>query len=214
MATAEMTIDANILIEPMGGEPIHEFRGNDATSDSSSHTFGRTSPASKRPSMKEIDEAKKPKALIEQRPTRQIRSKKHVSVHSVPSSKTDSTDSTEEVAAESSARTRIVAPASLVALIKLHDGTYMVSPDNWGFHWQSNSVEQQEQPDSKNEMKTIGPRALKPMPTSETMKSTPTPEKPYEKSADVEAPSPEVEKSKEKLRQFDLKEAAKKKKFA
>lgn len=206
-SVAGVTIGSHITVSPKASEPVHEFKGNDATSDSSSQTLGRTSPAVRRPSLKQIDEAKQPKALLEQRPIRQNRSRRHNSVNnSTQPEKTDSLDNAEDIS--------VAAPSCTLILTPYGDGTYIVSSGGpLVFQW-TDTNEQQEQLMAKNRIKTVGSLTLVPTPTIEEAKPKPVPEKPYDASADVEMPSLEAEKSKEKLRQLKEVEAAKKKKYA
>lgn len=217
-ATAEVTIGSSTLVSAKPGEPIHEFKGNDATSDSSSQTLGRASPVSRRPTLEQIVVAKQPKPLLEPRPARGIR-RKHNSVHhsvhsSAHSSNADDTDSTEDVFGADPSQNFTVILASDVNV------TFFVSPGCLLSLILPNIIEQQEQSEKKSlDYVTLKPEATLESPESppkSTAKLTPTPEKPYDgiETTDVEAPSPAVEKSKEKLRQFNEREAAQKMKFA
>lgn len=214
-AKADVTIVGNTLVSPKPSEPIHEFVCGEVTSDSSSQTLGRMSPVTKRPSMKRIDEAKQPKALLEPRPVRQNRQKKHNSVHGiVQSSKTEGTDDMQSIS--------VLTPSNCtIILAPLPDGTYLVCPVQlltFSSMQRTDIIEQQ--PQEVFETGTgidLERLMLMPVATPETSesssKSSPTPEKPYEPigSDEVEVPSPEAVKSQEKLRQLNMEEAEKKK---
>lgn len=211
-ATASVTIASNITFTTKPNEPMHEFRGNDVNSDTSSQTFGRTSPTFTRPSMKQIDEAKQPKPLLEPRLSRQNRNKKHISVHS-SSSKTDGTNSTDETAIATAESLAEAPPKLMLILTSCGDNTYMVSNVNSQVSGKSNNVKQEERSEPEKAAIMVDYRVLQPMTSPGTPKSIPTPEKPWDKAVADDAPSPGVEEARERIRQMDI-EAAKKKKFA
>lgn len=219
MAIADVSIVGHALVNTMPIEPPYEFKGNDVTSDSSSQTLGRTSPNTSphnRPSMKRIDEANQPKALLEPRSLRQNRSKKHSSVHSnvqstVNTSKPNRTDDTEGIVSETPGFTLIF--PWVEGMYTVSDGRFVV------LQW-PNKIEQQAELEAKQKSDNSSQRLLMPMATPEmsssVSKPAPMPEKPWEKDdlADSETSSPEAEKSKETLRQLGLEEVAQKRKSA